>query len=337
VTPGSYTPDSLRLVDASNPQIVFEPKRDYVMDDTWGAFAIAATSRLKVGQKVLARYEMSLRRVDALVIDASGQPKLIIGKPSADCPEPPVIPEGMLHLANLYRPFNATTVEPDHVYPITDAKPDLTPISNESLSPLLAKLREGKDVTVVCWGDSVTACGESSTPAKCYVRLFESMLKERFPKARIKVINAGIGGSSTLNRLKDIQKEVLDFKPDLVTLEFVNDMGLHADMMQRHYSEILSRTKQAGAAWIILTPHFVMPSWMGFKGNRGIDSRPGVAFLRKFTKDNNVPLADASRRWELLEKMGVPYETMLRNGINHPEDRGHRIFAEELMRFFPGD
>ena len=40
-------------------------------------------------------------------------------------------------------------------------------------------------------------------------------------------------------------------------------------------------------------------------------------------------------RWEQLEFQGIPYETLLKNGINHPDDRGHRIFAEELMRYFP--
>ncbi|HSW45557.1 MAG TPA: SGNH/GDSL hydrolase family protein, partial [Phycisphaerae bacterium] len=248
----------------------------------------------------------------------------------------PRVPDDVLRLANIYRPFNATAVEPQHVYVLTGAKPDLSPIRDAaSLVPVLAKLREGRDVTIVCWGDSVTACGESSSPATCYVGLFEAMLKERFPKAEIRVINAGIGGSSTPGRLKDFQKEVLDFRPDLVTLEFVNDMGLPAEHLRRNYDEILTRTRQAGAALIIQTPHYVMPEWMNLPNGRGADPRPGVAFLRKFTRENNVPLADASRRWDLLEKMGVPYETLLRNGINHPEDRGHRIFAEELMRFFP--
>lgn len=338
VLPGSFVGGSLKVIDPAHPEKVFEAGRDYTIDATWGAFAIVETGHLKPEQQVVARYQMSLRRVDAIVIDASRRPSAIQGTPSATCPEPPSIPPNTLHLANIYRPFGATTVEPEHLFPITAARPDLSPITDApSLAPVLGKLRDGKAVTIVCWGDSVTQGGDASSPAKNYVSRFERMLKERFPKARIKVINAGIGGSSTLSRLKDIQKEVLDFKPDLVTLEFVNDMGLPADMMQRHYSEILARTGQAGAALIILTPHFVMPGWMGLKGNRGVDGRPGVAFLRKFTKDNNVPLADASKRWELLEKLGIPYETLLRNGINHPDDRGHLIFAEELMRFFPKD
>ena len=43
---------------------------------------------------------------------------------------------------------------------------------------------------------------------------------------------------------------------------------------------------------------------------------------------------NAETLWAGLESIGVPYEILLRNGINHPEDRGHRFFAEELIRLF---
>ena len=49
----------------------------------------------------------------------------------------------MLHLANVYRPYNAASVEPQHVYVIADARPDLSPIPEApSLESVRAKLRE---------------------------------------------------------------------------------------------------------------------------------------------------------------------------------------------------
>ncbi len=334
--PGSFVPGSLRLVDPAHPERVFEAKRDFTVDDTWGAFAIVQEGQLKAGQQVIARYELSLRRVDALVINAAGRATWIRGEPAVDCPAPPPVPPDVLHLANVYRPFGATTVQPHHVYVITGRQPDLSPIPDvPSLAPVLAKLRAGREVTIVCWGDSVTVGGDASTPAKGYVGLFETALKERFPTATIRVINAGIGATHSSGRLPSFQQEVLDHRPDVVTLEFVNDMGLPADQLQSNYDQILARTRQAGAALVILTPHFTMPDWMGLPHGRGADPRPAVAFLRKFTRTHDVPLADAANRWDLLEHLGIPYETLLRNGINHPDDRGHRIFAEELLRFFP--
>jgi lysophospholipase L1-like esterase len=252
------------------------------------------------------------------------------------CPLPAELPEEVVHLANVYRPFNATTVEPHHVYVPTGVEPDLSPIRGaNSLDGVLAKLRDGGDVTIVCWGDSVTVGGDASSPAMSYVGQFESMLNERFDAATIRVVNAGIGGSNTKQRLPNFQAEVLDHKPDLVTLEFVNDMGFGVESLQKRYAEILKRTRDAGAGLILITPYFTRPDWMPLAHGRGADPRPAVAFLRSFAAENNVPLADASRRWEQLEAMGIPYETLLANGINHPDDRGHRFFAEELMRFFP--
>ncbi len=336
--PGSYVAGSLRVIDPADPGAVFESKRDYVVDDTWGAFAWVEGGRLKEGQHVVARYEMSLRRIDALVMDHAGRLSVIPGGSEAKCPEPPAIPKSMLHLVSIYRPFGAKTVRPEHVYVVTGEHPDLSPIRGAaSLGPVLAKLREGKNVTVVCWGDSVTHGGDASSPAKSYVGQFEAMLKQRFPKASVRVVNAGIGGSSTFSRLPNFQAEVLDHKPDLVTLEFVNDMGAPVEQLRTRYAEVLRRVREAGAALIILTPHFTMPSMMNLPDGRGRETRAAVTFLREFAAGNDVPLADASRRWELLEKMGVPYETLLRNGINHPDDRGHLIFAEELMRFFPAE
>jgi hypothetical protein len=56
--------------------------------------------------------------------------------------------------------------------------------------------------------------------------------------------------------------------------------------------------------------------------------------LRNIANEKKTGLADASRRWEHLTGEGLPYTTLLYNNINHPDDRGHLIFAEELMKFF---
>lgn len=141
-------------------------------------------------------------------------------------------------------------------------------INAEKLEPVIARLRSGEPTVVVCWGDSVTAGGESSTPAKNYVGLLESGLKQRFPNSKLTVVNAGIGGSSTGSRWAGFQKEVLDHKPHLVTLEFINDMGYPLPELEQRYAEILKRIREAGAELLIITPHYSMPEWMGHPGPR---------------------------------------------------------------------
>lgn len=335
--PGSYVPGSLSLRDPADPAKTFVAGRDYVVDDTWGAFALVAGGSLKAGQEVLATYWMSQRRVDSLVIE-EGRVRLIRGVPSPDCPMvPDVPPDTAKRLANVYRPFNATNLKREHIYPLLFHRPrPESPVAAAALQPVRDKLRKGQPVTIVCWGDSVTACGEASTPQRCYVGVLETMLRDRYGrKVPVKVINAGIGGSNTLGRLPNFQKEVLDYKPDVVTLEFVNDMGIPVERLRQLYAEILRQTRAAGAVLVLTTPHFVMPSWMSFPGqSRSEDPRPGVAFLREFARENNVPLADVAARWEQLQEQGIPYEVLLRNGINHPDDRGHAIAGLELAELF---
>ena len=64
------------------------------------------------------------------------------------------------------------------------------------------------------------------------------------------------------------------------------------------------------------------------------DPRPYVHGLRQFAAKHNVAIADASLRWGHLVKEGIPYVTLLSNSINHPDDRGHEMFAQSLMDLF---
>jgi len=60
-----------------------------------------------------------------------------------------------------------------------------------------------------------------------------------------------------------------------------------------------------------------------------------VQALRAFAAERGVAVAEASELWCELWRQGIPYITLLANSINHPEVRGHRMFAEALMALFP--
>jgi hypothetical protein len=129
---------------------------------------------------------------------------------------------------------------------------------------------------------------------------------------------------------------VLGVKPDLIISEFVNDASLQPAQVEERYAKLLADFKAIGAEWIILTPHYVRPDWMGLTSEREIDNdpRPYVEGLRQFAAKHDVALADASLRWGRLWRQGIPYNTLLVNAINHPNARGMRIFADSLMALF---
>jgi lysophospholipase L1-like esterase len=203
-------------------------------------------------------------------------------------------------------------------------------------------------VTIVCWGDSVTHGGDASVPEKKYVNVFKTGLEKRFPAADIRVVNISVGGSnsrqwlypqeypfSRKNRQKQLNfNRILDEKPDLVTIEFVNDSRLSAKEQNKVYQDIFTQLDAIQAEIILITPHFTHPDWMGFSHLRESENRDYVHALNYFATKYHTGIADASTRWQNLWKQGIPYLTLLHNSVNHPDDRGHLIFAEELWKCF---
>ena len=92
------------------------------------------------------------------------------------------------------------------------------------LSKVYKKLEEGGDVTVCFLGGSITQGSLSSTPETCYAYRTYDWIRGRFPKAKVKYVNAGIGGTTSVFGAARAEKDVLAYDPDLVVVEFsVND------------------------------------------------------------------------------------------------------------------
>ncbi|MCX7600283.1 MAG: SGNH/GDSL hydrolase family protein [Armatimonadetes bacterium] len=165
---------------------------------------------------------------------------------------------------------------------------------------------------------------------------FARALREKYPQASVKLVNAGIGGTSTAGRLANFDAEVLAHRPDLVTIEFVNDCGLPAETLLNNWRQAIQRTKATGADVIVVTPHLVMPPWMGwtYEDMWRLDNREAVELMRQVARETGAGLADVSRRWDHLCQEGPSCVTLLWNGINHPDNRGHELFVRELMTFF---
>ncbi|MEA2709835.1 MAG: hypothetical protein QOF78_2436 [Phycisphaerales bacterium] len=335
--PGCLNPGTVivKLPDGT----VAERGKDYLLDEHWGTLTRIEGGRIAADTDVKVTYFVQTMRLDTIEVDAAGKVDVVQGTPALTCPLPPPRTPGSTAWANVFMPYGSPVVQPWQVFEIGKlfAEPDDAEMQRRGkfVEKTLAKLRRGEPVTIVTWGDSVTSGGDASTPAKAFAQLFPARLRERFPKSKITHVNAGIGGSNTVGRLPALQQEVLAHKPDLVTIEFVNDMGIPEDQLRKNYQSAFEQIRAAGAEIILITPHFVMPEWMNLEHPRGGETRPPVELLRKIAAEHHVGLADTSRRWAHLETEGLPYITLLVNGINHPDDRGHEMFVKDLMTFFP--
>ncbi len=334
--PVRIAPDSVKVYQQEGEKgILYAQDKDYALDVEWGAICRLPSGNISENQRIAVSYTYPARRIDLIEVQPTGEVVLKRGIPEPDLAMVPSATNGCLMLATVYRSYHAQDVRPEHIFVVNSIKAaEVVTADAKPVAKTLAKLRSGQPVTIVCWGDSVTDASDVQPPEARYVNLFGERLRERFPKSEIKLINAGIGGSSTQGRLAAYQQEVLAYKPDLITVEFVNDMGLPMDTLRANWASAVEQAKAIGSDFVIITPHFVMPAWMNKPFSRGGENRPNCFAMRQFAKELDVGLADAAQRWEMLEFAGIPYETLELNGINHPGPQGHALFVDELMRLF---
>jgi lysophospholipase L1-like esterase len=350
-TPHLLEPESLELRTGPEPDAQRLTRgADYETDLAWATIGRLTNGLLKEGQPVFATYRHGLLRIDSIVFTRHGRIELRPGEAKAAAPVPPALAEGERRLANVWLPGRIPKLDRAHLFPILETvfpePPCERPTPAERFIPrTMEKLRSGQPLRILAWGDSVTV--GTFVPDWEHQRWqdqFATRLRARFPKAQIELVTEAWGGRNTGSYLAEppgsehnYTEKVLGRKPDLIVSEFVNDAGLNAEQVEQQYGKLLADFKTIGAEWIILTPHYVRPDWMGLTSEREIDDdpRPYVKGLRQFAAKHQLALADASLRYGRLWRQGIPYSSLMLNSINHPDARGMRLFAESLLALFP--
>lgn len=334
--------------EAASPKL--ERGKDYQFDGHWGTLGRLESGAIKAGHAVAISYRYTPLRLDDVVLDAAGVVRLRVGTPMAAAPVPSPLAEGERLLGRIWLPGPVEKLEPRHLFPLLEMaypeppKPSPT-VAEARLPKTLAKLQKGETVRILAWGDSVTE--STYLPHRerdAWQHQFRNRLSRRFPQAKIELITEGWGGRTTAAYLAEppgsprhYQTKVLGVKPDLVVSEFVNDAGLPSGYVAEKYAQIFKGFEAIGAEWIILTPHYVRPDWMGLDRERDIDDdpRPYVKELRQFAQHYPVALAEGALRYGRLWRQALPYTTLMLNSINHPDARGMAMFADALMELFP--
>lgn len=334
--PKAIAPETVKAHSEAGGGTVYEEDKDYFLDHDWGGVCRLETGSVAKDAKVFFDYSAYQQRIDAVQVSKDGKVSIKQGVSAQINAEIPTADKDCTVVANIYIPFRATAISEQNIYPLSSKKvkwQDYIKVSGrENLKNTLHELQVNMPVTVVCWGDSVTAGGSPSSHDKCYVELFRSWFKSAYPKGNVTVINAGIGGSNTDSRRDGFEKEVLSLNPDLITVEFVNDAGMSAEKIKANWNEFIARAraKNPKVEFILITPHHILPEWMG-------NYQQSIPAMRKAASDNHVALADAANIWENLRTLGIPFESLEANGINHPNDLGHEFFAATLAKLLKPD
>lgn len=203
----------------------------------------------------------------------------------------------------------------------------------KSLPRTIAKLQQKQPVSVVLLGDSISTGCNASGWANCSPQQppYQDLLLQHLQKVSspyVTLTNLAVGGTSTpwgLTRIPD----VVAAKPDLVILAFgMNDSsGRPVDEYKSNIVGMIKSVRETlpDAEFILVATMLGNADWVTLKQDLFPQYRDALASL----VEPGVALADMTSIWAEMLKRKKDWD-LTGNGVNHPNDFGHRIYAQVL-------
>jgi acyl-CoA thioesterase-1 len=207
-------------------------------------------------------------------------------------------------------------------------------VAKDSLPRTLRKLQHGEPLTIALSGDSIsTGDNASSTTGKKpgmpgYPQLVADQLQSSF-HSKITLANRAVGGWRLEQGLKDLS-QLLETKPDLVIIAYgMNHVRSHdPKAFKRMATEMIDRIHAAdkNIEIILITPMYGNPGWKNTPPEQFPLHRDALASFA----GPGIALCDVTTLWgQLLERKR--FTDLTGNGVNHPNDFGHRLYAQALL------
>jgi lysophospholipase L1-like esterase len=198
----------------------------------------------------------------------------------------------------------------------------------------LRRLAASQPLTVCITGDSISegfnASGVTGAPPRQppYAELVAAGL-EQLHGSRVTLRNFAISGWTADHGVADVSR-VADAKPDLVIVAFgMNDAGYaEAPYYAANIDAIMKGVRDGSpdAEFVLVAPMLPNPRWDYPVMERFGAYRDALAALC----GEGAALADVTALWtDLLVRKSV--HDLSGNGINHPNDFGHRMYAHVIL------
>ncbi len=237
----------------------------------------------------------------------------------------------------LYRPgrwFHDRDVEITYRRRAVGAVPPTLRPAPGALPKTLARLRAGLPLTLGVSGDSIatgadaSALGNAPPRQPGFAELVAAVLRTR-TRGEVRLRNRAVGGWSVANGVVDLDN-LLAEKPDLIVLAYgMNDVGRRDPKWFGDQNRlIVARVRNAApqTELVLVAPMLGHKEWVHTPREMFPRYRDE---LRKLCGPG-VALADATAAWELL--LTAKHDLDLTgNGLNHPNDFGHRVYAQTLL------
>lgn len=197
--------------------------------------------------------------------------------------------------------------------------------NNYRLKTALEKVKRGENATFAYMGGSVTV-GEGASIktnegfTKGYASYTNDFVNEYFGNSsNVTYINSAISGTGSEVGIVRVQKDVLDFNPDVVFVEFAVNNGYN-DFQNETYEGLIRQLLSAPNSPAVV----LVFSWTYYSGNQVEDYMTQIG--------NHYQLPMVSIHKGLHEFKNELYEDFVSDDV-HPNDSGYKLYAKLLCNF----
>lgn len=307
-----FAPSEIVSVKSSSLEQTYEPGKDYVWEKG------SRTLTLPKGSRIVARKPADLRR------PPKSQKYQLTHRDGGD--------EILFGAEHEYHDMQVVVA---YKYASNDLKfPE--PFSRHTLPHTKTKLVNEKKLHLVIYGDSistglnVSGLFDVAPRQPSYQQLTRDKLAEAFA-AEVTLTELAVGGTSTDWGVANIEKVIkAEPAPDLVVIAFgMNDSGGRpAADYQAKIKEMMAKVKEVHpeCEFILVATMLANPDWVTLKHELFPQYRKALADLC----GTGVALADMTTIWQQLHTRKKDWD-LTGNGVNHPNDFGHRIYASQIL------
>jgi acyl-CoA thioesterase I len=190
-------------------------------------------------------------------------------------------------------------------------------------------------VNIVCHGHSVPS-GYFKTPLvdtfNAYPYLLHRGLKERFPYAVINVIVTGIGGEQSEAGAKRFANDVLNHRPDLITIDYaLNDRSIGLKRAEAAWESMIAAAEAAHIPVILLTP---TPDQAARLDDPQDPLNQHDEQIRRLAATHHLALVDSLAAFKTRIADGTRLSDLM-SQRNHPNRAGHDLVASAMLAWFP--
>jgi lysophospholipase L1-like esterase len=237
------------------------------------------------------------------------------------------------------REYHDLQVEVTYEHPAEAWKGPLPEPPGDRLVRTVARLAAKRPLRIGLIGDSISTGCNASGWAKAppfqppWQELFRRALEAR-SVSKVALDNHAVGGTSSAWGLEKIGA-LLEGGPDLVLIAFgMNDAGgTTAEGYRANVQAMLDQVRKArpDTDVILVSPMRANPDWTALKHERFAEYREHLLALR----GPGVEVADLTSLWTAFLELKRDAD-LSGNGVNHPNDFGHRVYAQVLIsRVYP--